>query len=71
MMLTKVESLIKKRNNKLLDYDRHRDAYAKMTGKGTVHSTLNDEKKLLKVSERASTSNGVCQRFCYLTNNIL
>ncbi len=49
MLLSKVEALIKKRNNKLLDYDRHRETYNKMAGKGTSSSTLSEEKKLLKV----------------------
>lgn len=48
MLLSKVEALIKKRNNKLLDYDRHRETYSKMAGKGT---TLSEEKKILKVGK--------------------
>ena len=50
MLLNKVEALIKKRNNKLLDYDRHRENYNKITGKGQTSSNLNEEKKILKVS---------------------
>lgn len=51
LLLNKVETLIKRRNNKLLDYDRHRETFTKMSAKGATSASLNEEKKLLKVGK--------------------
>jgi len=48
LLLGKVESLIKKRKNKLLDHDRHRLTLKKMTESRGSKSDMNEEKKLLK-----------------------
>lgn len=49
LLLVKVESIIKKRNNKLLDYDRNRIAYEKMINNPTRRNEMSEEKKILKV----------------------
>ena len=49
LLLVKVESIIKKRNNKLLDYDRNRCSYDKMVNSPTRKNELCEEKKILKV----------------------
>jgi hypothetical protein len=49
LLLQKVESIIKKRNNKLLDYDRNRVAHEKMTNNPARRNEMSEEKKILKV----------------------
>ena len=49
LLLQKVESIIKKRNNKLLDYDRNRVAHEKMISNPSRRNEMNEEKKILKV----------------------
>ena len=49
LLLVKVESIIKKRNNKLLDYDRNKISYDKMVNSTTRKNELSEEKKILKV----------------------
>lgn len=49
LLLIKVESIIKKRNNKLLDYDRNRIAFQKIS-ESTRRSELSEEKKIVKVN---------------------
>jgi hypothetical protein len=49
LLLIKVESIIKKRNNKLLDYDRNRSSYDKIVNNPTRKNELSEEKKILKV----------------------
>ena len=49
LLLVKVESIIKKRNNKLLDYDRNRLAYDKMVNNPSRRNEMTEEKKILKV----------------------
>lgn len=50
LLLVKVESIIKKRNNKLLDYDRNKCSYDKMVNNPTRKNELSEEKKILKVT---------------------
>lgn len=50
LLLVKVESIIKKRNNKLLDYDRNRSSYDKMVNSPSRKNELSEEKKILKVT---------------------
>lgn len=50
LLLVKVESIIKKRNNKLLDYDRNRLSYEKMVNNPSRKNELSEEKKILKVN---------------------
>ena len=49
LLLEKVDSIIKKRNNKLLDYDRNRIGYEKMTSNPAKRNEMSEEKKILKV----------------------
>lgn len=49
LSLEKVESIIKKRNNKLLDYDRNRISYEKMVANPSKRNEMSEEKKILKV----------------------
>lgn len=49
LLLEKVESIIKKRNNKLLDYDRNRITYEKMIANPAGRNEMSEEKKILKV----------------------
>lgn len=49
LLLEKVESIIKKRNNKLLDYDRNRITYEKMVANPARRTKMSEEKKILKV----------------------
>ena len=49
LLLVKVESIIKKRNNKLLDYDRNKNAYEKMSQNSSRRNEMSEEKKILKV----------------------
>ena len=57
LLLEKVESIIKKRNNKLLDYDRNRIAYEKMVANPSKRNEMSEEKKILKVNNNSSISN--------------
>ena len=50
LLLVKVESIVKKRTNKLLDYDRNRIAYEKMVNNPSRKNELSEEKKILKVA---------------------
>ena len=50
LLLSKVESIVKKRTNKLLDYDRNRIAYEKMVNNPSRKNELSEEKKILKVA---------------------
>lgn len=50
LLLVKVDSIIKKRNNKLLDYDRNRLAYDKMVNNPSRRNEMSEEKKILKVN---------------------
>lgn len=50
LLLIKVESIIKKRNNKLLDYDRNRVAHEKMMNNPSRKNELSEEKRILKVN---------------------
>ena len=49
LLLVKVESIIKKRTNKLLDYDRNRIAHEKMVNSTSRRNEMSEEKKILKV----------------------
>ena len=51
LLLEKVESIIKKRNNKLLDYDRNRITYERMIANPARRNEMSEEKKILKVRE--------------------
>lgn len=50
LLLEKVESIIKKRHNKLLDYDRNRLGYEKMVANPARRNEMSEEKKILKVN---------------------
>lgn len=63
LLLEKVESIIKKRTNKLLDYDRNRIAYEKMATNPARKNEMSEEKKILKVS--------VCDHMSILMNDHL
>lgn len=52
LLLVKVESIIKKRNNKLLDYDRNRIAHEKMINNPSRKNELSEEKRILKVLQK-------------------
>lgn len=49
LLLIKVDSIIKKRNNKLLDYDRNQLSYDKMVNNPSRRNELSEEKKIIKV----------------------
>ena len=49
LLLVKVESIIKKRNNKLLDYDRNKMAHEKIMNNPSRKNELSEEKRILKV----------------------
>ncbi len=52
LLLSKVDSIVKKRNNKLLDYDRNRVSYEKMMNNPSRRNEMSEEKKILKVREK-------------------
>ena len=51
LLLVKVDSIVKKRNNKLLDYDRNQLAYDKMVSNPSRRNELSEEKKIVKVQK--------------------
>jgi amphiphysin len=67
LMLGKVDSLIKKRKNKLLDYDRHRTALKKMTDGHGGKSDINEEKRIVKQEQQVNQATIEYDRY----NNLL
>lgn len=63
LLLSKVESLIKKRKNKLLDYDRHRLSLKKMTENRTGKSDMNEEKKIIKQEQATNQATMEYERY--------
>lgn len=63
LLLVKVDSIIKKRNNKLLDYDRNKHAYEKMSQNPSKRNEMSEEKKILKVLLLFVHVHLICLRF--------
>lgn len=67
LLLSKVENIIKKRNHKLLDYDRHRTALKKMTENTARKHEMSEEKRIIKQEQQVNYATMEYERY----NNLL